>query len=92
MLLVARLMAEQISQSLIRMMPPGSTFPSFKASQVTPASFRYVPESMPAAEVAGCKFQLPQSVQWKELHLQARRYRTEMGFLTSRALAKSCQL
>src|SRR5579863_1063419 len=89
-MLVTRLMAEQISQRLIRMFPPNSSFPTLNCSQNSPqASQRYIPEIMPPSEVAGCKFQLPTSIQWRELHLQPRRYRTELSYLTSKALGSA---
>ena len=83
-MLVARLCAEQITQRVIRMFPPSSSFPSLKASQ--PDSFRYIPEELPAAEVSGCIFRLPNSPQWRELHVQLRKYRIDMAYLTSKAL------
>lgn len=65
-LMVARLLAEQISGLCIRMFPPGS--PSLKAHQPTNPSV-YIPEHMPPAEVENCRFQVPQSDDWKREHL-----------------------
>ena len=69
LLLVGRLCAEQITQSLIRMFPPDSAFPSLKASQFGSDERQiYIPEKMPPRDVPGVFFQEPQSAQWQRDH------------------------
>jgi hypothetical protein len=56
--LVRRMVAERVSQKVIRMFPPGSVFASpIKAA--LPAT-RYIPEKLPPAEIEGTRFQPPE--------------------------------
>ena len=58
-LLVQRMIAERITQRLIRMLPPDSIFP---VAEFRPERRCYVPEKLPPKEVANVKFQLPASL------------------------------
>lgn len=90
MMLVARLMAEQITQSCIRMFPPSSAFQSLKPSQVcSDGSVRSVPDRMPRTEVGLCHFHPPQSDQWKLEHMPARRLLIETARLAYREMREA---
>jgi hypothetical protein len=56
--LVQRMVAERVSQRLIRMLPPGSIFP---VKAAFPNSASYIPEKLPPVEVEGTYFEPPAS-------------------------------
>lgn len=63
--LVQSLVAEEISNRLIRMFPPSSVFRAGRYEAPSP----YIPEVLPpSVDVSGCKFVPPQSPQWQAEH------------------------
>lgn len=69
-LLVSRLVAERLSQRLIRMLPQDaeSAFRCLKVTEVQGPPRPYIPEKMPPRDVPGVWFQEPQTEQWQIQH------------------------
>lgn len=63
--MVRRLMAERLSQSLIRMFPVDSAFPGLKPLLLRSDHRRALLQPMPPREVPNCKFVQPASAQWR---------------------------
>ena len=82
--MVSRLVAEQITQHVIRMFPPRSAFPVLKPEI---GSNHYIPDELPPAnDGTGCYFEPPQGDQWQLEHRQARQSLTIRACGLMRAL------
>ena len=84
-LLVAEMVAERISNKLIRAFAPDSPF---RRLNLTPRASD-LPKISLAAEMDGVWFQLPGDSMWREQHLRARRSLQTRAFLTFKAWQSS---
>lgn len=80
--LVTRMIAERITQKVIRAFPPNTPFQRLNVG----GSTRYIPDRLPPAELECTRFQLPQTENWKEEHMPATRSLQTRAFMAMRVL------